>query len=229
MFLPQSSLAIRLLLALTCLTFGCATSATLQSSRTLGRGGWHLMASQAVDGAFGRAGSTAYPTTDGRVSLGISDKVDLGLYGGGRGVGPSAKVRLYAHPGEGLAIALAPSLAGAWSQAGGIESGYLALDLPLVVGWSWRSGHEAVVAPKIVAAALLADDWRAGGLRAAFAPGLTAGIRLHLWRWFALFPEAGIEAVLGSNREPYGVGGGNLGAPATSGIYSFAVALEMTL
>lgn len=134
-------------------------------------------------GAMQQAGASSRPILEGGARYGLTDRVELAATAGtfGLAAGPRIQLVRSADPERGFDVALAPELAFTPPDKP-------AIDLPVLVGWNLRGGHQLVASARVV----YQQHWGVGGVSGPVQFAYAGGSIGFVWQAFAhlaLVPE----------------------------------------
>ena len=182
-----------LLVGLASLSSACATYATLQTTRPLGKGVTQVAVEPGVVGAMSGTdlGGVA-PRVDLSIRHGVTEAVDIGARLGLGGLDVFGKF-LVMEGDDSLRIALVPTagLLYMGSGSGGGGGGVLNLSLPVLFGVPLGE-HELIVGPKLYNTTLFGGVSEAGGAINVLMGGATVGFAARLAGGFTLLPEIAV-------------------------------------
>lgn len=180
-----------LLAGLASLSSACATYATLQTTRPLGKGVTQVAVEPGVVGAMSGTdlGGVA-PRVDLSIRHGITEAVDIGARLGLGGLDVFGKF-LVVQSDDSLRIALVPTAGLLYMVSSSGGGGVLNLSLPVLFGVPLGE-HELVVGPKLYNTTLFGGVSEAGGAINVLMGGATVGFAARLSGGFTVLPEIAV-------------------------------------
>lgn len=185
------------------LVSGCASFSSVQTADTLGKGRIQGAVEPGVWGAVSSKGPDVIPHVDGAVRFGVTDRLDLGVRAGSSFLEFQGKVLLTTPGDPALAVSLAPSVGGIYSN-----SGIINLALPVLIGFKTASGNELVLGPRVQGLFIFdGTNWTT-----VLGVGTSVGFLWRITENFGLMPEvAAVLPVLGGSSASLVFGGVDAG------------------
>ncbi len=193
MDLPSPRLS--LVLALAPLLGGCYSFTTLGRARTVPKKHAEVLVATGFTGTATLEGdSNIRPSFEIGARYGVSDALDVGVRVGDYGASLAGRVQLVRSPSEnsGVDVLLAPGLAYTLEDK-------LALELPCLVGFNLKGGHQIVLAPRLVWQMRFGVGDLDRPAQFLFA-GASVGFAARLSKHVSLIPELGM--LVGFYSEP---------------------------
>lgn len=181
-----SSRRLSVVAALLPFVSGCYAFTTLGRARTVERKRLEVLVATGATGTGTLAGDpNIRPSFEIGARYGVTDALDLGVRVGDYGASLAARVQLHRSPSKssGVDVLVAPGLAYTLEDK-------LAVELPLLVGFNFKGGHQLVLAPRVVYQMRFGVGDLDHPAQFWFA-GASAGFVWQLTSHVALMPELG--------------------------------------